>query len=86
LSAVECGDAGASASATRIAERSAVSWLSTSMQCEPVGERQSEPASFTPAANPEAATTAAVEVPPPPAPRKWSWPDPMWHTFAVDAL
>jgi hypothetical protein len=50
----------------------------------PIGKRQSEPASFTPAANPEAATTAAVEVPPPPAPRKWSWPDLMRHTFAVD--
>ena len=27
-----------------------------------------------------------VEESPPPAPRRWSWPDLMRHTFAVDVL
>jgi hypothetical protein len=50
------------------------------------GGQQSEPLSSTPVASREAATTAAVEALPPPAPRKWSWPELMRHTFAVDVL
>jgi hypothetical protein len=51
-----------------------------------IGGHQSEPVSPTPAASRHPGTTAAVEAPPPPAARKWSWPDLMRHAFALDVL
>jgi Putative transposase len=51
-----------------------------------LGEHQSEPLLSTPVASRAPANTAAVEAPPPPAARKWSWPELMRHTFAVDVL
>ena len=39
-----------------------------------------------PAASRDPATTVSVEQPVLPAARKWSWPELMRHTFAVDVL
>jgi hypothetical protein len=51
-----------------------------------IGGGQGEPASSMPAASRDPATTVSVEEPPPPAARKWSWPELMRHTFGVDVL
>ena len=49
--------------------------------------RPSEPGSSSPAAGREPTSAMTVEdPPPPPAPRRWSWPDLLRHTFAVDVL
>ena len=50
-----------------------------------IGGGQGEPASSMPASR-DPATTGSVEAPPPPAARKWSWPELMRHTFGVDVL
>src|SRR5262249_14426385 len=62
---------------------------SGALQRDPVvtlGGHQSEPLSSTPVASRDPPATNSVEAPPPPAARKWSWPDLMRHTFGVDAL
>src|SRR5262249_3617921 len=50
------------------------------------GGHQSDPVRCTPPASRDPATTAAVEAQPRLAPDRWSWPDLMRHTFAVDVL
>jgi hypothetical protein len=49
-----------------------------------IGGHQSAPVSSRPAASRDPATTVGVEEPPSPAPHRWSWPDLMRHTFAVE--
>jgi len=53
-----------------------------------VGAKREYPlrASYLPVASRDPGTIASVEPPPPPAARKWSWPDLMRRTFGVDAL
>jgi hypothetical protein len=52
-----------------------------------LGGHQSEPLSAPPpVTSRDPATTVSVEAPPPPASRKWSWPELMRHTFGVDVL
>ena len=51
-----------------------------------IGGGHGEPASSTPAANRDPASTVSVEEPAPPAARKWSWPELMQHTFGVNVL
>ena len=52
-----------------------------------LGGHQSEPLSAPPpGTSRDPATTVSVEAPPPPASRKWSWPELMRHTFGVDVL
>jgi hypothetical protein len=50
------------------------------------GGHEREPLAAPPVARPDPGTIASVEPPPPPASRKWSWPDLMRHTFGVDVL
>jgi len=50
------------------------------------GGHEREPLASPPAASRDLGTIASVEPPPPPAARKWSWPDLMRRTFGVDAL
>jgi hypothetical protein len=50
------------------------------------GRHEREPLAAPPVASPDPGTSAGVEPPPPPAARKWSWPDLMRHTFGVDVL
>jgi len=50
------------------------------------GGHEREPLASPLVASPDPGTIASVEEPPPPAARKWSWPDLMRHTFGVDAL
>jgi len=51
-----------------------------------IGGGHGEPASSMPAASRDPASTVSVKEPPPPAARKWSWPELMQHTFAMDVL
>jgi hypothetical protein len=51
-----------------------------------IGGHQSEPLSSTPGTSRDPGATASVAASPPPAARKWSWPDLMRHTFGVDVL
>ena len=50
------------------------------------GGSEREPLLSPPVASPDSGTIASVEPPPPPAARKWSWPDLMRRTFGVDVL
>jgi hypothetical protein len=62
---------------------------SATSQRDPVvalGGHQSEPPSSPPGTSRDPGTIASLEALPPPASRKWSWPELMRHTFGVDVL
>jgi hypothetical protein len=48
--------------------------------------RRTEPAAYSPAGGPPPASAMAAEAPPSLAPRRWSWPELLRRTFAVDVL
>jgi hypothetical protein len=63
--------------------------LSGAEHCDPAvafGGHEREPPASPRVASPDPGTIARVEPLPPPAARKWSWPDLMRHTFELDVL